>query len=87
MFRLATPDTKRKIDNYRRDCLVRYRRMEKNHNGSIAWESNKAVTMMQIDETTNTLVRQSLENIDSIVNYLVERAAKRMFAEEVMTLL
>ena len=89
--------TKRNIDNYRQDYLLRYRRMQKNNNGSVACEENKAVTMMEIDETTSTLVRQSFDNlksietylhqIDSFFTYLVERAARRTFSDEVTTLL
>ena len=82
MLRLATPDNQRKIDEYRQECLLHYRRMAQN-NGSIAWESKKAETLKGIDESADTLVMQSLENLKSFETYLVEKAAQRMSAEEV----
>ena len=87
VLRLATADTKKKIDNYREDCLLRYRRMAQKHNGSIAWESQKAHTLQMIDKTATTLVNQSVQNLKSIETYLKQKAARRIFANEVKCLL
>ncbi len=43
------------IDDYHEDCLLRYRRMAQKHNGSIAWESEKAHTLQMIDETATSV--------------------------------
>ncbi len=87
MLHLATADNKKKIDKYRQDCLLRYRRMAQRHNGSIAWESQKAHTMQLIDETATTLVAQSLENLKSIETDMKNKAAKRISANEVNAVL
>jgi hypothetical protein len=87
VLRLLTPDNKRKVDEYRQECLLHYQRMEQN-NSSIAWESQKAETLKRIDENADILVMQSLENLKSFETYLVEKekAARTMSAEEVKRL-
>ena len=83
MLRLATADNKKKIDDYREDSLLRYRRMAQELNGSIAWESEKAHTLQKIDETATILICQCEENLLSIETYLKQKAARRIFANEV----
>ena len=84
VLRLANADTKKNIEDYRQNCLLRHRRMAQKLNGSIAWESKKAYTLQMIDQTATT---QSKQNLKSIETYLKKKAARRMFVNEVKGLL